>query len=372
MKVRYSYLSEQFEDSAAILDDIRRIVRRGDFTLGEEVARFETAFARMIGVRHAVGVASGTDALKLALKAAGVGPGDEVVTAANTFIATVGAIHELGARAVLADVTPYYTIDPERVEAAVTPRTRAILPVHITGEPADMDELQAIASRRGLSVVEDACQAIGASYRGKNVGSLGMAAGFSLHPLKNLNVWGDGGVIATDSDELDAHLRLLRNHGLRSRDEVAIMGYNSRLDTIQAAVGNRFLGKVAEINSKRIRNAAAYESAFSALSGAVRLPPARPGVTRVYHLFMIRVANRDGLLRFLIENGIEAKVHYPVPLHLQPGLAPLGYRAGAFPETERQSREVLTLPVDQHLSSEQVRYVIDTVKRFFEDGGARA
>jgi dTDP-3-amino-2,3,6-trideoxy-4-keto-D-glucose/dTDP-3-amino-3,4,6-trideoxy-alpha-D-glucose/dTDP-2,6-dideoxy-D-kanosamine transaminase len=364
-KVRYSYLLQQFAGPEEILDGIRGLLRRGDFTLGAAVRQFEESFAYIIGTRHAVGVGSGTDALKLGLKAAGVGPGDEVITAANTFIATVGAIHEIGARAVLVDVTPYYTVDTTKIEKAITRKTRAIMPVHLTGEPADMDEVLRIARKRKLVVVEDACQAIGARYKGKNTGTMGVAAGFSLHPLKNLNVWGDGGIVVTNSDKIEKSLRLLRNHGLANRDEIALLGHNSRLDTLQAIVGNWLIKDVDEITEKRIHHAALYETAFAELDDVLTLPPLRPDVRRVYHLFMVRAKRRDELLKFLLENGIEAKVHYPIPLHLQKGLKPLGYRRGDFPESERQAREVISFPVDQHLTADQIQYAIDTVKRFY-------
>lgn len=365
MKVRYSYLQEQFANPDEILDQIRDLVLSGDFTLGAQVAEFESHFAELIGTKHAIGVNSGTDALMLGLKALGVGHGDEVITAANTFIATAGAINALGARPVFVDVTPYYTLDLTQVEDAISEKTKAIMPVHLTGEPADMDELIKMADSRGLAVAEDACQAILAEYDGRKAGTFGAVAGFSLHPLKNLNVWGDAGVVVTDSDELDRQLRLLRNHGMKSRDEIEIMGYNSRLDTLQAIVGTWLIRQVHNITDKRIENAAAYDNAFSELADEITLPLRRSNVRRVYHLYMIEVEPRDDLYRYLNENGIEAKIHYPIPLFLQEGLAYLGYKAGDFPETERQARHILTLPVDQHLSEGQVGRVVEVVKEFF-------
>lgn len=367
MKVRYSYLPQQFADTEEILEEIRKHLTSCQFTLGPEVTRFEKSFAALIGTKHAIGVGSGTDALKLALKAIGVGPGDEVITAANTFIATAGAINELGARPVFVDVTPYYTVDPKAVGRAITRKTKAILPVHLTGEPADMEALMALAQDRDLPVVEDACQAILATVGGKTAGTHGVAAGFSLHPLKNLNVWGDAGVVVTSSDAIDEKLRLLRNHGLKSRDEVAILGYNSRLDSIQAIVGNWLIGQTHSITEKRIANAGLYDEAFAEMADKVRLAPRRPGVRRVFHLYMIEVseADRDPLHEHLNRNGVEAKIHYPIPLYRQEGLRHLGYRAGDFPETDRQAREVLTLPVDQHLTQEEIQYCVRTVKGFF-------
>ena len=364
-RVRYSYLSRQFAQPEAILEAIRRHLTTCQFTLGPEVEQFEHAFAELIGSRFAIGVGSGTDALTLSLRALGIGAGDEVMTAANTFIATVGAIHATGARPVLVDVTPYYTINPDLIERALSPRTKAIIPVHLTGEPADMEAIMPLAARHGVAVVEDACQAIGAVYRGRSVGTMGRLASFSLHPLKNLNVWGDAGMIVTDDAALNERLRLLRNHGLKNRDEVEMLGYNSRLDSIQAIVGNWLIGQVRGITAQRIANAARYDEAFRALEGAVTLPPRRAEVQGVFHLYQVYAQDRDALHQSLNEQGIEAKIHYPIPLPLQRGLAHLGYRPGDFPETERQAASLITLPVDQHLAEDEVARVIDAIRHFY-------
>lgn len=372
MKVRYSYLPQQFANPDEILSEIRTHLTTCLFTLGSEVAQFEGRFAGLIGTKYAVGVGSGTDALKLALKAVGIGPGDEVITAANTFIATAGAINELGARPVFVDVTPYFTINPEKVEAAITRKTKVILPVHLTGEPADMSPIMEIARKHGLAVVEDSCQAILAAIDGKNVGTFGLAAGYSLHPLKNLNVWGDAGVTVTNSESIDRQIRLLRNHGMKNRDEIEVFGFNSRLDSVQAIVGNWLIKNTMAITEARINNGMTYDQELSHLEGAVRLPPRRKNVRRVFHLYIFRVSekHRDPLVKFLVDNGVEAKVHYPIPLFLQKGLGHLGYHAGDFPETERQAKEIITLPVDQHLTQEQIRYCISTVTKYFDKAGA--
>jgi dTDP-4-amino-4,6-dideoxygalactose transaminase len=328
------------------------------------VAEFEQRFAAMLGVRHAIGVGSGTDALKLSLKALGIGPGDEVITAANTFIATVGAIHETGARAVLVDCLDHFCMDVDKLEAAITPRTKAIMPVQFTGEVTEMPRLMAIAARHGLPVVEDACQGILSEYAGRKSGTWGIAAGFSLHPLKNLNVWGDGGVIVTNDDGMERSLRLLRNHGLKNRDEVEVLGCNSRLDTLQAVVGNWLIGQTPAITDARIANGAYYDAAFSQIPG-LRVPPRRPEVKRVFHLYIVFARERDALLAHCKANGIEAKVHYPVPLYQQEGLKLLGYAPGTFPVTDRHSREVISFPVDQHLTREQQDQVIGTVRGFY-------
>lgn len=334
--VRYSYLAQQFAEPGPIFEELGRLVASGRFTLGPQVGAFEAGFAAMLGAKHAIGVNSGTDALKLSLKALGIGPGDEVITAANTFIATVGAIHETGARAVLVDCEDHFCLDAGQVEAAITPRTRAIMPVQFTGEVADMPRLMAIAGRHGLPVVEDACQGILSEYEGRMSGTWGAAGGFSLHPLKNLNVWGDGGVIVTDDDAMDRKLRLLRNHGLKNRDEIEVLGCNSRLDTLQAVVGNWLLPQTPAITERRIANAAYYDAAFRDIPG-LRVPPRRPQVKRVFHLYIVFAERRDELLRHCLEHGIEAKVHYPIPLYLQEGLKPLGYAPGTFPVTDRHA-----------------------------------
>lgn len=362
-KVRYSYLPQQFAQPEAIFAELAKLVATGHFTLGKQVAEFEAQFADMLGVKHAIGVGSGTDALKLSLKALGIGPGDEVITAANTFIATVGAIHETGARAVLVDCDDSFCMDVSQVEAAITPRTRALMPVQFTGEVTDMPRLMAIAERHGLPVVEDACQGILSEWEGRKSGSWGVAAGFSLHPLKNLNVWGDGGVIVTQDDAMNERLRLLRNHGLKNRDEIAILGCNSRLDTLQAVVGNWLIGQTGAITDQRIANAAYYDAAFSGIPG-LRVPPRRAGVKRVFHLYMVFAEQRDELLRHCLDQGIEAKVHYPIPLYQQEGLKPLGYAPGTFPATDRHAREVISFPVDQHLAREQQDRVIEVVRAF--------
>jgi dTDP-4-amino-4,6-dideoxygalactose transaminase len=366
-KVRYSYLPQQFADPREIFEELARLVATGHFTLGEPLRRFEASFAELLGARHAIGVGSGTDALKLSLKALGIGPGDEVVTAANTFIATVGAIHETGARAVLVDCDDSFCMDVGQVEAAIGPRTRALMPVQFTGDVTDMPRLMAIAGRHGLPVVEDACQGILSEWEGRVSGTWGAAGCFSLHPLKNLNVWGDGGVIVTQDDGLAATLRLLRNHGLQNRDEVALLGCNSRLDTLQAVVGNWLIGQTGDITGRRIANAAYYDAALAGIPG-ITVPPRRPGVKRVFHMYMVFARDRDGLLRHCLEHGVEAKVHYPIPLYRQEGLKVLGYPPGAFPVTDRHAREVISFPVDQHLTRAQQDRVVEVVASYYGRG----
>lgn len=362
--VRYSYLLEQFKEPGEILEQIGALVATGDFTLGKPVAEFEKRFANLIGTKHAIGVGSGTDALKLPLKALGIGYGDEVITAANTFIATVGAIAETGATPVLVDCDDTFCMNVELLEEKITPKTKAIMPVQFTGETVNMTELMAIANKRNIPVIEDACQGILSEYDGKRSGTFGVAAGFSLHPLKNLNVWGDAGIIVTDDDTMNENLRLIRNHGMKNRDEISILGCNSRLDSLQAVVGNWLIGQTHDITQKRIDNAAYYDAAFSKIPN-LRLPPRRVNVRRVYHLFMVFAESRNDLYEYCLKHGVEAKIHYPIPLYQQEGLKHLGYSAGDFPVTDRHAQEVISFPVDQHLTRDQQDRVIQTVRKFY-------
>jgi dTDP-3-amino-2,3,6-trideoxy-4-keto-D-glucose/dTDP-3-amino-3,4,6-trideoxy-alpha-D-glucose/dTDP-2,6-dideoxy-D-kanosamine transaminase len=364
MRVRYSYLPQQFRDCEDLWQELRKFVPTGDFTLGKPLGEFERRFAALIGTRHAIGVNSGTDALKLSLKALGVGQGDEVITAANTFVATVGAICEIGATPVFVDCNDTFCMDVGLVERAVTPRTRAIIPVHFTGYMTDLAALMPIAARHGLWVVEDACQSILGALDSRNAGTWGHANAFSLHPLKNVNVWSDGGIITTDDDALTEKLRLLRNHGLSDRDCVAIMGYNSRLDTLAAVVGNWLIPKAQDIAAARIANAAYYDRHLGALGG-IRIPPRPANMRLVYHLYIVFAERRDALLQHCIARGIEAKVHYPTPIYRQPALAHLGHKHGDFPVTDRHAATIITFPCDQHLTQAEMDYVIETVAEFY-------
>jgi dTDP-3-amino-2,3,6-trideoxy-4-keto-D-glucose/dTDP-3-amino-3,4,6-trideoxy-alpha-D-glucose/dTDP-2,6-dideoxy-D-kanosamine transaminase len=365
MHVPFSYLDRQFSDIDTYLADIRQLVLSGDFTLGKDVQAFEAAFAELCGMPFAVGVGSGTDALGLSLKMLGIGPGDEVITTPMTFFATVGAIVMTGAKPIFVDSESGFVIDPEKIEAAITPRTKAILPVHYTGNLADMPRIAEIAQKYDLKIVEDACQAIAAAYLDQPAGSWSDAAGYSLHPLKNLNVWGDAGVITTRSAELAETLRRYRNHGMVNRDRISLWGVNSRLDSLQAVVGRRLIAETAWITQKRIEHAAFYDRALADLMPRVQIPPRRAGVKHVYHLYMLRVERRDALLTYLNEKGVEAKIHYPIPLHLQPAAASLGYKMGDFPVCEADCEQIITLPAHQHLTQAELEYTVDQVRAFY-------
>ena len=363
--VKFSYLEEQFNDIESYLDDVRTLVKSGDFTLGEELTKFENKFAELCKVPYAIGVGTGTDAITLSLKMLGVGPGDEVITTPMTFIATVGAIVATGATPVFVDSEEGFVIDPEKITDAITKKTKAIVPVHYTGNMADMPQIDEISKKFNIPMVEDACQSIMGSINGLPAGSWGETAAFSLHPLKNLNVWGDGGMIITRSKETAEALRLYRNHGLSNRDEVSSFGVNCRLDTLQAVIGNRLIGEASFITDTRIANAASYDRQLSEIQPFVKVPERRQGVQHVYHLYMIRVQQRDKLLKHLQNNGIEAKIHYPIPVHLQPAAKHLGYKSGDFPKCEMDSKSIITLPAHQHITEEEISYTVANIRSFY-------
>lgn len=365
MKVKFSYLEEQFRNPEKIIVDIRKLVKGTDFTLGKPLQEFEKKFAKLCQTKYAVGVGTGTDALRLSLIALGIGVGDEVITVPNTFYATVGAIATTGAKPVFVDVQEDYSINPDLIESAITEKTKAIIPVHLYGNPADMHEILKISSSHNISIIEDACQAISAEINGKRVGSFGLTAGFSVHPLKGINVWGDGGVITTNDSTLYDKLTKLRNHGLKNRDECEFFGYNCRLDTLQAIVGMHILKEVNWITNQRIKNATFYNEELSKIS-QITLPQVKRNIKRVYHTYVVRAEKRDKLLQHLNKNGIEAKIHYPIPLHLQEAARYLGYKEGDFPEAEAQTKSIITLPAHQHLTRLQLEYVVKKIKEFYK------
>ena len=362
--INHNYLREQFADCDDILAKIREVVVRGDFTLGCEVDELEREYADLCGARHAVAVGSGTDALLLSLKAAGVSEGDEVITTPFTFYATVGAIVTAGGTPVFVDVGDDYNIDAAQIASKISKNTKAIMPVHWSGRPCEMDVIESVAEKHGIPVVIDACHAICSSYKGRKVGELGTASCFSFHPLKNLNVWGDGGIVTTNSTHIANQLRLLRNHGLVTRDRCQVFAYNSRLDTIQAVIARHMLCKIAHITESRIANAAYFDAQLAGMAG-IKLPERRADIREVFHLYSVLCEDRDSLQRFLLGRGIDAKVHYPTPMHLQPAAAFLGHQVGDFPTTEKICGQTLSLPVHEFISKEQQDHVIACVKDFY-------
>lgn len=363
MGVRYSYLSQQFEDCPELWDELKKFVKTGDFTLGKPLTEFEQNFSSLIGTRFAIGVNSGTDAIKIALRALGVGAGDEVITAANTFVATVGAIAEIGAVPIFIDVDETFCMNVDLIEKAITPKTKAIVPVHFTGYMTRMDKVSEMAKKYRLVVVEDACQSILAEWKGRRAGTWGDAAAFSLHPLKNLNVWSDGGIIVTDNPELDKKIRLLRNHGLVSRDYVEILGYNSRLDTFQAVVANWLLPQALDISQKRISNAQKLDNELKTIQ-QIKVPIRTENMRIVYHLYIVYAEKRDELLKFCHSRGVEAKIHYPIPIYKQKALGNQ-YNSLNFPVTDYQAQNIISFPCDQHLNDNQLDEITNTVREFY-------
>jgi len=351
------------EDAADVKAAIDRVLASGWFVLGPEVEAFEAEFAAASRVPHAVGVGTGTDAITLMLRALDIGPGDEVITPPNSFVASTAAIIAVGATPVFADVLPDQNIDPAAVEAAVTPRTKAIMPVHLTGRMADMNPLMAIADKHALAVIEDSAQAVGSTYDGRMSGTIGTFGCFSAHPLKNLNAAGDAGFLVTADAELAARIRRLRNHGLINRSDVQEWGIVSRLDTLQADVLRIRLRNLPSVIERRRRNAAQYRAELAGLP--LFIPPCRNIEFNTFHTFVVQTDRRDELKKFLAGKGIETAIHYPVPIHLQPAAAHLGYRRGAFPVTEQQAERILTLPVNQFLSAPDIGYICAHLREFF-------
>jgi dTDP-4-amino-4,6-dideoxygalactose transaminase len=336
-----------------------------NFILGTQVEEFERAFADFVGVEYAVGVSSGLDALRLALAALDIGPGDEVIVPANTYIATALAVTAVGAKPVLVDCDPAtYCIDVNRIEGALTSRTRAIIPVHLTGQSADMDPILELARRRGLRVVEDAAQAHGTRYKDRPCGSMGDAGCFSFYPGKNLGAYGDGGLVATNDKLLAVRLRRLRNYGQQQKYEHTEKGLNARLDTIQAAVLKVKLKYLNMWNKTRARHAETYKAHLEGV-GDIRLQTHSAVSTHIYHLFVIETDHRDALQRYLDSCGIQTGIHYPKPVHLQKAYADLAYTTGDFVECERLARRMLSLPMYPEMTEEQVRFVSREIAEFY-------
>lgn len=365
MRVRYSYLKQQFASCEELWKNLRSFVSTGDFTLGRPLKIFERKFAKLIGTKYAVGVNSGTDAIKLPLKAIGITIGDEVITAANTFVATVGAITEVGAKPVFVDCDDTFCMNVKLVEKKITKKTKAIIPVHFTGYMTNMPELFKLAKKYNIPIIEDACQSILANINGKNAGNWGLAGSFSLHPLKNINVWADGGIITTNNKTLYKKLILLRNHGLIDRDTVKICGYNSRLDTFQAVVGNWLLPQAKSISNQRIKNANYLDKEFSKVK-EITIPYRPKNFRIVYHLYIVFSEKRDQLYKFCLSKGIEAKIHYPTPIYLQEAYKYLKYKKGDFKVTDEHCKKIISFPCDQHLNNKQLKYIVNTVKSFFK------
>ncbi len=365
-------LKAQYHTIKADIDAaIRRVMESQHFILGPEVESLENDIATYAQAKFAVACASGSDALLLALMALDVGPGDEVVTAPFTFVATGGSIARLRAQPVFVDVDPAtYNLDPRKLDAALTPKTKAIIPVHLFGMAADMDSIMEIANARGIPVIEDAAQAIGAKYNGRAVGSIGRCGCFSFFPSKNLGGAGDGGMLTTSSADFADRLRVLRNHGGHSKYECELIGMNSRLDALQAAILRVKLQHLDEWTEGRQKNAAHYSELFKSrgLDRVLMLPRIQSGCTHIYNQYVIRAPKRDELREQLRRDGVPSDIYYPRPLHLQRAFAYLGHQEGSFPEAEAASREVLALPIFPEMTGQQQELVVHSIAKFYGAG----
>ena len=363
-QVPFVDLASQYRSIAAEIDEaVSRVLRETDFILGRELCRFEEEFASFCEAKWAVGVDSGTSALELALRAYEIGPGDEVITAANSFIASALAISHAGATPVLVDVdADTYAIEVAAIARAITPRTKAIIPVHLYGHPADMEPIVRLAQRHGLVVIEDACQAHGARYKGKRAGSLGHAAAFSFYPGKNLGAYGDGGAVVTSDEAIAKRLGMLRNYGQREKYQHMFRGYNRRLDTLQAAVLRIKLKHLEEWNDARRQHAKTYCRLLG--QTGIGVPRAAAHSESVWHLYVIQTDQRDAVKEYLASRGIGVGIHYPIPIHLQPAYRDLVYRPGDFPVTEECARRILSLPMYAELTPEIINRVAETTSEF--------
>ena len=369
LKIKHNYLSEQFKDYKKIFKKIEKVIRYNDFTLGISVNKFENEIKKKLKAKYVLAVGSGTDALMLSLKCLEVKEGDEVITSPYTFYATIGAIVTAGAKPVFVDVNDDYNLDPNKIEKKITKRTKAILPVHWSGRVCEMDKILKISKKYKIPIVEDSCHAITATYKKRIAGNFGDFGCFSLHPLKNLNVWGDGGFVLINKKKNYEKMMLMRNHGLISRNINKIFAYNSRLDTVQAVVASHLLKRINLITKKRIFNSFCLDKELSKLK-SIKTKKRHHYLKEVFHLYEFRVKNkkiRTQLVNYLIKNGIDAKIHYPIPMHLQPASKIYGYKKGDFPVAESISDTTISLPVHEFLSLEQINFIIKKIKQFYNE-----
>ena len=367
MNVQFIDFSEQYKIIKNEIDvGLKKVFEAGNFILGQEEKDFESEFASYCGARYGVGVNSGTDALYLAMASLDIGPGDEVILPTFTFIATALCVSYTGAKPIFVDIEDTtYNLDPKKVEKALTKKTKAILPVHIYGQSADMDEILKIAKKNNIKVVEDAAQAHGASYRGKRIGSLGDISCFSFYPTKSLGAFGDGGMIVTDNKEIYEKVLMLRDYGRTGRYEHKIKGYNSRLDTVQAVILSAKLKRLDSWNKMRADNALYYCELLKGVKG-IKTPQTKKDRDHIYQTFAVRLKNRDRVAEGMKQKGIAVLIHYPIPLHLQEAYKELGHKAGDFPVAEGISREILSLPMFPHMTKKQIKYVCDSLKELVE------
>ncbi len=362
--VKHNYLSEQFSDYKDILAKIENVILKNDFTLGHEVDVFERNICELTGSKFCIAVGSGTDAIRLSLLALNIGPGDEVITTPYTFHATIGAIATTGATPVFVDCDEDFNINTNKISEVLTERTKAIVPVHWAGRLVNPIKLREISNKYSIPIIEDACHAILSHRDGINAGTIGKAGCFSLHPLKNLNAWGDGGFVCTNDPHIDRQIRLLRNHGLENRDSCSVFGFNSRLDTIQAVVANHLLEKLEKITQHRINNAHTLDQKLGKLN-ALKIPARSTNIHEVFHLYCFQADRRDELSDYLKNNGIDAKKHYPIPMHLQKASKYLGYKEGDFPIAEKLAQKTISLPVHEFVNVNQIEKMSSLIWDFY-------
>lgn len=363
--IRHNYLSDQFKDYPSIFKKIEKVVKFNDFTLGFEVGKFENNFKKLINAKNCIAVGSGTDAIYMSLKCLGLKNGDEVITTPYTFYATVNAIVQADCKPVFVDAKDDFNIDPDLIEKKITKKTRAIVVVHWAGRICDMNKIKKIAKKYNLYLVEDACHAALAKKGKIFAGNFGDIGCFSLHPLKNLNVWGDGGMIVTKNQKIAKNLKLLRNHGLINRNEIKIFGINSRLDTVQAVVANHLLKKLKNITRKRRKNAKKLDAGLKNIKD-IQIPDREIENYEVFHLYCFRAKKRDKLIKFLHSKKIDAKKHYPIPMHLQLPSKKMGnYKKGDFPFSEKLCDETISLPVHEFIKEKDLKFMIKNIKNFY-------
>ena len=365
MIVPFNYLKNQFKDKKEYFKEWSKLIDSSEFTLGPYLEKFEKKFSKYIGVKHCISTNNGTDALILSLKSLGVKKGDEVISVCNSFYATAGAIQACGAKIIFVDSDERYQINIDLMERAITNKTKAIIPVHWAGASPDMLKVMKIAKKYQIKVVEDACMGIGGKIFNKSPGSFGDVNAFSMHPLKSLNVMGDGGMIGTNNDRIAKWLKKYRNHGMINRDNLSIWGVNVRMQPLQAVVANIQLDKVDKIIDKRIQNAKFLDLELSKIK-YIETPLRKNGFKETFALYMANFKNRDNLKKYLLKNNIEVKIHYPIPLHLQKPARLDGYKKGNFPLSEYQSKNLLTLPVHQYLNTGQLKYMVSKIKEFYK------
>ncbi len=364
IKVPFVNLGLQYKNyKKPILNKFDLLSSNGEYVLGKELNKFEKEFANYCGTKYAIGLGNGSDAISFSLISLGIGPGDEIIIPANSFVATAWTVANTGAKIIYADVNDDFNINPDSIIKLITKKTKAIIPVHLTGKICKINEIEKIAKKHNLHVIEDAAQAVGAMYKSKKAGSFGITGCFSLHPLKNLHVHGDGGVLTTNNKKIYQKILKLRNHGLRNRDECEFWGYNSRLDNIQAAIARIKLKDIEKINNKFKNIAKIYNYEFSKI---LEIPLDDKNRKSVYHRYVIKSNKRDQLKKYLYSKGIETKINYPIPLHLQKASKNINYKKNSLLNTEKLSKRILSLPIYSELTDQQIHYVVKTVKSFFD------